>query len=114
MTAPRRGEVWIVDLDPIRGHEQAGRRPALVVSVDQFNAGPAELVTILPITSKQRAVRSRVEVRPPEGGLTTTSYVICEQTRTISTQRLGRQLGTVTRPTMSTVDAILRMLLGLP
>jgi mRNA interferase MazF len=41
---PNRGEVWLVDLNPIRGREQAGRRPALVVSVDEFNNGPADLV----------------------------------------------------------------------
>jgi mRNA-degrading endonuclease toxin of MazEF toxin-antitoxin module len=49
--------VWLVELDPVEGHEQAGRRPALVLSVDAFNASPAELVTVLPITSKVRALR---------------------------------------------------------
>ena len=46
MAGPARGEVWSVDLDPVRGHEQAGTRPALVVSVDEFNEGPADLVVI--------------------------------------------------------------------
>jgi mRNA interferase MazF len=57
-----RGDVWLVDLDPI------GRRPALVLSVDAFNASHAELVTLVPITSKARAVRTRIEIGPPEGG----------------------------------------------
>jgi mRNA interferase MazF len=48
--SPARGEVWMVDFDPTKGHEQGGRRPALVVSVDVFNSGPAELVIVLPIT----------------------------------------------------------------
>ena len=52
MTAPQRGEIWMVDLDPTRGHEQAGMRPALVVSTDIFNASPAEMVTVLPTTSR--------------------------------------------------------------
>src|SRR5438128_11466126 len=51
MVAPIRGEVWLIDLNPVRGHEQAGRRPALVVSDDLFNQGPAGLVIVLPITS---------------------------------------------------------------
>lgn len=38
-----RGEVWTVSLDPVRGHEQAGTRPALIVSVGSFNQGPAGL-----------------------------------------------------------------------
>ena len=37
---PLRGELWTIDLDPTRGHEQSGKRPALVISDDAFNAGP--------------------------------------------------------------------------
>jgi len=75
----RRGEVWLVDSNPIAGHEQGGRRPALVLSVDAFNASRADLVTVLPITSRARALRSRVAVQPPEGGLSSPSYIIAEQ-----------------------------------
>jgi mRNA interferase MazF len=109
----RRGEVWLVDLDPIEGREQAGRRPALVVSVDVFNASPADLVSVLPITSKPRALRTRIEIAPPEGGLTLTSYVIGEQLRTISTRRLIKPMGTVSAATMTKVADVVRMLLGL-
>ncbi len=55
MRPPQRGEVWLIDFDPIRGHEQAGRRPALILSVDVFNAGPADLVVAVPITKTLRA-----------------------------------------------------------
>ena len=48
---PSRGEIWMVDLNSARGHEQAGVRPALVVSVDTFNHGPAGLAVVLPVTS---------------------------------------------------------------
>ena len=113
MSAPRRGEVWLVGFDPTKGHEQAGVRPALVLSVDGFNASPAGLVTVLPLTSKARQVRTRIEIAPPEGGLTTTSYVIGEQTRTISTGRLVKPLGTVSGATMAKVADVVRMLLGL-
>jgi len=111
--SPRRGEVWLVNLDPVEGHEQAGRRPALVLSVDAFNSSQAELVTLLPITSKARAVRTRVEVRPPEGGLGTVSYVMGEQTRTVSTRRLVRRLGVASGGTIARVSEIVRVLLGL-
>jgi mRNA interferase MazF len=109
----RRGDVWLVDLDPVRGHEQAGFRPALVLSVDAFNASPAELVTVLPITSKLRQVRSRVELRPPEGGLKVASHVIAEQPRTISKARFRRRVGGVSASTLAKVGAIVRVLLGL-
>jgi mRNA interferase MazF len=113
MTVARRGEVWLVSFDPTKGHEQAGARPALVLSVDAFNACPAELVTVLPVTSKRRPVRTRVEISPPEGGLSAPSCVICEQTRTISTLRLIKPLGMVSSSTMRQVSDIVRTLLGL-
>lgn len=109
----RRGEVWIVDFEPVAGHEQGGRRPAVVLSVDAFNASRAELVTVLPITSRARPLRTRVELRPPEGGLSVISYVIGEQSRTISTRRLARRLGVLSDATMGNVSDIVRMLLGL-
>ena len=52
MADPRRGEIWLADLGTGRGHEQAGQRPALVVSDDAFNAGLAGLVMVTPLTSK--------------------------------------------------------------
>lgn len=113
MKPARRGEVWIVDLDPVAGHEQGGRRPALILSVDQFNASRADLVTLLPITSRARAVRTRVVVRPPEGGLSVPSWVIGEQTRTVAATRLARRLGVVSATTMEQVSEIVRALLGL-
>lgn len=75
----KRGEVWTVELDPTLGHEQAGRRPALLLSVDEFNDSPADLVTLLPITSKPRQLLTRIPITPPEGGLRFPSWVICEQ-----------------------------------
>jgi mRNA interferase MazF len=110
----RRGELWWVNLDPVQGHEQAGRRPALVLSVDAFNASGAELVTVLPVTTKARpGIPSRIEVKPPEGGLKGVSYVLAEQPRTISTSRLARRIGMVAPTTMGKVSDVVRMLLGL-
>ena len=113
MNPPRRGDVWLTDFGQTRGHEQSGTRPALVVSIDTFNTSKAGLVTVLPMTSKERALRSRVEVVPPEGGLTLRSYVIGEQTRTVSTERLIKPLGRVTGSTMSQSSSVVRTLLGL-
>jgi mRNA interferase MazF len=109
----RRGEVWLVSLDPVEGHEQAGRRPALILSVDVFNASPAELVTVLPITSKKRQLRTRVALAPGEAGLRVASFIIGEQARTISSRRLKRRLGAVRPETLEAIEDIVRMLLGL-
>ena len=90
---PARGEVWLVDLNPVRGHEQAGIRPSLVVSEDLFNQGPAGLVIVVPISSRYKGIPLHVEISPPEGGLERPSYAKCEDIRSISKARLIRPLG---------------------
>jgi mRNA interferase MazF len=113
VVTPARGDVWMVDFDPIQGHEQGGRRPALVVSVDVFNSGPAELVIVLPITSKSKGVRSHVAVTPPEAGLTAKSFIKCEDVRSVAKQRFSRRRGSVSQQTMADVEYRLRILMGL-
>lgn len=110
---PSRGEVWLVNLDPIEGHEQGGRRPGLIISVDRFNSGAAELVVLLPITSKAKAIPFHVGVTPPEGGLKQPSYIKCEDVRSVSRARLARRYGRVSPETMLQVEDRLRILLGL-
>ena len=109
---PSRGEIWLLDLDPTRGREQAGRRPALVISDDRFNHGPAELAVILPITSKDKGIALHVAVSPPEGGLKVRSFVKCEDIRSVSLSRFGSRFGSVSPDTMRLVEDHLRMLLG--
>src|SRR2546426_6894331 len=111
--APARGEVWMTDFGTGRGSEQSGTRPALIGSVDGFNQSGAELVIVLPLTSRKKRVRTHVEVVPPEGGLTITSYIKCEDIRSLSKERLIRRMGTVSDATMSEVETRLRFLLGL-
>jgi mRNA interferase MazF len=110
---PSRGDVWTVSLDPTKGREQAGRRPALVLSVDPFNRGPADLIVVLPITSKAKGIPFHVTVTPPEGGLKQESYIKCEDVRSISKERLLQRLGVVTSETMKHVEDRVRILLGL-
>jgi mRNA interferase MazF len=110
---PSRAEVWVVDLDPVKGHEQAGKRPGLVLSVDAFNHGPAGLVVILPVTSRDKRIPFHVAVNPPEGGLSSKSFVKCEDVRSVSSARLSRRLGTVSAATIGAVEDRLRILLGL-
>jgi mRNA interferase MazF len=113
MTLPARGEVWTVDLDPVRGHEQGGRRPSLVVSADRVNESPAGLVVVVPVTSVRKRSDFHVGVEPPEGGLRRSSYLKPEDLRSISIDRLGRRLGSVSRTTMHEIETRLRMVLDL-
>lgn len=113
MNAPARGEIWLADLNPTRGREQAGRRPVLVVSEDLFNRGPAGLAIVLPMTSTVRNVPSHVPVAPPEGGVRNRSAILCEAIRSVSVERLVVRWGAVDRRTMADVEDRLRILLRL-
>jgi mRNA interferase MazF len=113
MPEPSRGDVWDLILDPAMGHEQAGTRPALIVSVDLFNEGPAELIVVVPITRAQRNIRWHVQIRPPEGGLVAESFIQCENVRSVSERRLKRLRGRVSAITIQQIEDRLRILLGL-
>ena len=95
MEQPARGDVWLVDLNPIRGREQSGQRPAMVISVDLFNSGPADLIVVLPITSQAKGIPFHVQIDPSEGGVTKTSFIKCEDVRSISKERLIRRFRSV-------------------
>lgn len=106
---PRRGEIWLVGFDPTQGHEQAGRRPALVVSTDAHNLGPARMVVVLPLTSTARQIPTRIHVEPPEARRP--SDILCDQIRAVSYERLVHRAGQVTPATLARVETALRVLL---
>jgi mRNA interferase MazF len=113
MNIPSRSEVWTVNLNPVKGHEQAGYRPVLVISVDTFNHGPADLVVIIPITTKEKGIPFHVAINPPEGGVAKKSFIKCEDIRSISTERLYKCMGRVSPMTMNAVEERLKILLDL-
>lgn len=113
MSFPRRGEVWLGRLDPVQGHETGGTRPLLVVSVDGFNSGPADLVVVVPLTSTHRGIPWHVSIDPPDGGVKNRSTIQCEAVRSASKGRLFRRWGRVPAAAMRAVDDRLRILMGL-
>lgn len=113
MSDPLRGEIWYCDFDPTRGHEQAMKRPALVVSTNAFNKGPADLVIVLPITSTARGITTHVKVSKPEGGVKHDSYILCEHLRSVSKERLTKRWGAVAPATLANVERCIRILLEL-
>lgn len=108
-----RGEVWLLDLNPALGREQSGTRPALIVSDNIFNRGPADLAIVVPITSKDKNVRSHVRIPKGEAGLSLDSYAKCEDIRSVSKQRFMRRFGSVDEKTMRSIEDILRFLMRL-
>lgn len=97
MTNPKRGEIWLVDLNPTRGQEIQKTRPVVVITADLFN--PIPLRIIIPITSWQakfsdRLFMVRINVSS-ENGLDRDSAGNVLQVRSLSTERFMRRLGQV-------------------
>jgi mRNA-degrading endonuclease toxin of MazEF toxin-antitoxin module len=102
----RRGEVWVVDLDPAEGHEQKGRRPVLVISPDAFNQ-VTKVPVVLPITSGGTFARTAgFAVSLTGAGTKTTGVVRCDQPRALDLgARNGRKLEKVPDAIMDEVLA---------
>lgn len=104
---PRAGDVWDLNFDSIVGREQGGFRPALVVSSNQFNETPHGLCIVAPLTGTIRGgIPSQVQIMAPEGGLTRSAVIMCEQARSVSVLRLRRRRGMVSPATLRLVQAV--------
>ncbi|MEX1288029.1 MAG: type II toxin-antitoxin system PemK/MazF family toxin [Acidimicrobiia bacterium] len=112
MTA-KRGEVWLVDFGEPIGREQAGTRPAVIVSTDALNDGPAGVVLAIPITSVRRGLPSHIEIEPGESGLDHPSYAKCEDVKSVSEERLVDRLGVVGPEPLFEMGRVLRYLFEL-
>ncbi|MBZ5562235.1 MAG: type II toxin-antitoxin system PemK/MazF family toxin [Acidobacteriia bacterium] len=89
-----RGEVYWADLNPARGHEQAGFRPVLVISHDVFNERSGTVIA-LAITSQPQRVGLPLALKIESVRLPKPSWVKISQIRVLSTERLGKALGRI-------------------
>src|SRR6266540_2674531 len=99
---PRRGEIYMVDFDPARGSEQAGVRPACVVSNDVANLNSPNVIVVA-ITSTIPERDYPFNVHLPAGALPREGTILCAQVMTISKARLSRHRGEVDDQTMRVV-----------
>jgi mRNA interferase MazF len=109
----RRGEIWLVDFGEPIGREQAGRRPAVVVSADRLNDSPAGVVIVIPCTTTHRGLPSHVELDPDATGLEEVSYAKCEDIKSVSSQRLIARLGAANEIALFAITRALRFLIDL-
>jgi mRNA interferase MazF len=115
----RRGEIWRVDLDPVRGSEANKTRPAVIVSNDRANATAYRLgrgvVTVVPVTSNVDNVYPfQVSLTATSAnGLSADSKAQAEQVRSIAVQRLSGRIGAITADEGRQLDDALRLHLGL-
>ncbi len=109
---PLVGEIWDLNFDPQVGREQAGVRPALVISTNRFNRLPNGLHIVVPITGTDRGLPFHVAIQPPEGGLTKYSFAMCDQVKSLSIRRFVRRRGQVEPETLDDVQSITARLIG--
>ena len=102
----KRGEIWLVSLDPTSGHEQKGRRPVLIVSPEAFN-WITKVPVVLPITSGGSFARTAGFAVPlTNAGTKTTGVVRCDQPHALDlAARLGKKLESVPDAVMDEVLA---------
>ena len=114
----QRGEICLVDLEPVRGAESDKRRPAVIVSNDGANSTAQRLgrgvITVVPVTSNiERLYPFQVLLPAAVTGLSTDSKAQAEQIRSVSVERVGARLGVVPTGSLAALDEALRLHLAL-
>ncbi|MFN2516955.1 MAG: type II toxin-antitoxin system PemK/MazF family toxin [Pyrinomonadaceae bacterium] len=101
----KRGEIWLADLNPIRGSEQAGTRPVLILQNNSINRFTSTFLAIPFTTNLRRAsLPTCVMIHKGKGGLSSDSIALCHQLRVLDKLRLIRRLGLVSESTPAQLD----------
>ena len=106
-----RGEIRWADLNPVRGSEQAGQRPVLVLSHDVFNERSGTVIAVA-ITSQPQRAGFPLTMEFESKGLPKRSWVKISQIRTLSVERLGKRMGHVSDAEMSQIVEGLNEIIG--
>jgi mRNA interferase MazF len=106
-----RGEVRWADLSPVRGREQAGHRPVLILSHDVFNARSGTVIAVA-LTSQTPTAGFPLTWPVPVGALEKAAWVKISQIRTLSTERIGKRLARLRPEDVDKVMAGLKEILG--
>jgi len=106
-----RGEIRWADLNPVRGHEQAGDRPVLVLSHDVFNERSGTVIAVA-LTSEEPRAGFPLSLEIRAAGLPKRSWAKIGQVRTLSTERIGRRLARVAEEDLARVVEGLNEIVG--
>jgi len=110
----RRGQIYYANLDPIVGHEQAGRRPVLIIQNDTGNLfSPTTIVAALTTALPPKPYPTEVRIFAKTAGLEQNSSIRLDQIRTIDKRRLERYVGQLEAAIMRQVDEAIKISLGL-
>lgn len=106
-----RGEIRWADLNPVRGHEQSGIRPVVIISEDVFNERSGTVIAMA-LTSQPQRARFPLTLELQSSDLPKQSWVKISQIRTLSVDRIGDPLGTVSPEQMSQLIEGLNEIIG--
>ena len=106
-----RGEIRWADLDPTRGHEQAGQRPVLILSADVFNERSGTVIAVA-LTSQEPRAGFPLTIESRAAGLTKRSWIKISQVRTLSTDRIGKRIARASDEEVAKVVEGLNEILG--
>ncbi|QAA82791.1 type II toxin-antitoxin system PemK/MazF family toxin [Aequorivita sp. H23M31] len=107
----KQGEIWKVYFDPIKGNEQAGVRPAVIISGDTMN-NKSKLKIVCPLTSSLHNFKNNPILEPNEiNGLKSISEILVFQIRTLSDERFKNKIGNVNSETIDEIHSSLSKLL---
>ncbi len=114
--AIHRGEIYFVDLNPVKGREQAGKRPVLVLSIDKINRLPLVVPVVVGTKGENepRDFPTNVRVLPAESGLPLETVFLCYQLRSLDGNRFSdKPAGKLSEEAMGRIEATVRFCLGL-
>jgi len=106
-----RGEIRWADLNPTRGHEQAGHRPVLILSHDVFNERSGTVIAVA-LTSQQPRAGFPLTLESKANGLPKPSWIKISQIRTLATERIGRRIARASQEEVARVIEGLNEILG--
>lgn len=110
----RRGDIVLVDFNPIIGSEQAGMRPAIVVQIDKANlVSPCTIVAPCTTKIRQKLLPSHVMLAQGEGNLPQSSIILCEQICTNDKRKIIKIYGHCSDATLTELNTALSTILGL-
>lgn len=106
-----RGDIWWADLNPVRGREQAGKRPALIISHDVFNARSGTVIA-LALTTQEPSAQFPLTLELTSATLRRRSWVKISQIRTLSVERIDNKIGSVSEEELALVIDGLNEIVG--
>ena len=109
-----RGEIWLADLEPTRGSEQAGIRPVLIFQNDTISKFTTTILAIPLTTNLRRAsLPSCILIAKGEGGLSIDSVALCHQLRALDKMRLRQRLGMTKYETICKIESYVLFTMGI-